>query len=819
MKAFNEIFTAAEKMAMEDNATHLYPVYFYDAMLNEVVHPLTSEEDSLANEYFASRIDDVQIALAFEKTKIEVNKNIINGAYTGKILPHPKMMQTLGLARYIAYTFKNNTMKNVFMVVAGILTNASPAFNSLFFDSPIRTDRDGLMDKNALALIGNCGEEWERICALLSVMDDIENGKMTRANNVIDFRQIVSEIAIASAASSAHDNDFFNDLFTERIRKNKDKTVDVKKISIPNCENLLSKYEKSKPFIGREKEIEQMMECLERMEKPNVVLVGQPGVGKTDIVRGFAKKLADGDVPDVLKGSVLLSIQISDMVAGSELRGSFEKKLKETFERISKLDRPIVFIDELHTIIGAGKTMDSNMDAANILKPMLSDGKIRIIGATTDDEYRKYIESDKAFMRRFQEVKVNEPSPENAIKILNGAKKAYEKFHSVKIAKTAIDEAVNLSVRYMHDRFLPDKAIDIVDQTCARVKLHNRNTVNESDIQKTVSDMCKIPVVAEKDEIEVVKHLDDTLKLSVFGQDTAIEQLTYAIQLAKVGLKNPEKPIGSFLFVGPSGVGKTEVAKQLAKAMNIDFIRFDMSEYSQSHSIAKFIGSPAGYVGYDDGGILVESVRKHPNSVLLFDEIEKAHPEIYKIFLQMLDYGVVSDNKGRQADFRNTVIIMTSNAGTRDAAKASIGFNGSYQQTKMEKVMTAVEELMPPELRGRITNTIVFSPINDAMAEKIIEKELCTLKNRLKEKKVNAAFSKSAMERIAEIGISDEYGAREIQKAIDRNITTLFVKYLLEKDSANTKMQKVIVDYIDNNFVITNVNKEKVEESVTVSAC
>lgn len=554
-----------------------------------------------------------------------------------------------------------------------------------------------------------------------------------------------------------------------------------------------------KPFIGRTQELAALMECLERRDKPNAILTGAPGVGKTDVVRGLAKKLLNEEVPEQLQGAHLYCVDIPAMLAGTQFRGDFEKRLKDTIEAAVKQDRPILFIDEIHMVLGAGKTMDSSMDAANILKPYLTEGKIRVIGATTKDEFRKYVEKDAAFMRRFQEIDVSEPSPSEAVKILEGVKPAYEAFHSVKIQKDAMKAAVDLSVRHMHDRFLPDKAIDLIDQTCAHVKLEQGKKITVADIEQTVAKLCKVPAATvQKDEMSKVRTLGENLKAQVFGQDEAIEHVTESVQMAKSGLGDESKPIGSFLFVGPSGVGKTEVSKQLAYSLGIDFIRFDMSEYAEPHTIAKLIGSPAGYVGYDDGGLLVEKIRQHPNSVVLFDEIEKAHPDIYKIFLQILDYGMLSDNKGRKADFRNTIIIMTSNAGNAAAEKRKVGFGDNTSNDRKATCMNAVKDMMAPELRGRMTATIVFNPLNTDVAKLIVKKELKKLTNKLKAKKINVSYTDEAIDELVKRGVSAQYGAREIQRVIDNNIKKMFVKKIVDGNAEG----EYKVDIENGEFVL-----------------
>jgi len=582
----------------------------------------------------------------------------------------------------------------------------------------------------------------------------------------------------------------------------------------PFCTDLLQAAVKDdKAFIGREEELDALIQCLLRKDKPNAILAGPPGVGKTDIVRGLAKRIIEENVPEQLIGVSLFSVDIAGMLAGSELRGAFEKRLKETIEIACKEDRPILFIDEIHMVLGAGKTTDSAMDAANILKPYLTDGKIRVVGATTEDEYRKHVENDSAFMRRFQKIAVSEPSPVDAEAILCGLLPSYESFHTLKINKGAVKSAVNLSVRYMHDRFLPDKAIDVLDQTCARVKMSKGKKVTEDDIAKTISKLCKIPVQnMQADELSKVKTLDKKLKSQVFGQDKAIDTLTEAVQMAKAGLNDESKPIGSFLFVGPSGVGKTEVSKQLAMQLGIDFIRFDMSEYAEPHTVAKLIGSPAGYVGYEDGGLLVEQIRQHPNSVVLFDEIEKAHPDVYKIFLQIFDYGMLSDSKGRKADFRNTVIVMTSNAGNSIVEKSAIGFGKVNLPSRENTTMKAVADLMPPELRGRLSATVVFNALDDRVAHLIVKKELAQLAKKLKGKKISVSWSDAAVNELTARGISAQYGAREIQHVIDRDIKKKFVKKII----SGVSNKQCLVDYHNGDFIITDVEATIPEDVVTV---
>ena len=555
-----------------------------------------------------------------------------------------------------------------------------------------------------------------------------------------------------------------------------------------------------KPFIGRESELESLINCIERKDKPNAILVGAPGVGKTDIVRGLAQKIINKDVPPHLQNVQLFMMDIPGMLAGAQFRGQFEERLKSTIESLMEMDRPLVFIDEIHTVLGAGASASGSMDAANILKPYLTQGKLRVIGATTSDEYRKHVENDAAFMRRFQSINVSEPTPKDTIAILKGSKVAYEKFHKVKVPVNAVELAVNLSVKHMHDRFLPDKAIDILDQTCARVKNKGEKKVTTNDIYDTVSKLCNIPKQSmEKSELDKVRTLDSKLKSQVFGQDEAIARVTEAIQQAKLGLNDETKPIGNFLFVGPSGVGKTEIAKQLASNMGIDFLRFDMSEYMEAHSAAKLIGAPAGYVGYEDGGLLIEQVRNHPHSVLLFDEIEKAHPSVFDVFLQMLDNGMMKDNRGRVADFRNTVIIMTSNAGNTNPTP-KVGFNQTNEACRANSI-DALKKIMRPELIGRLSegNIIQFNKLGNDVANLIVKKELKALTARMKAQGYTVTYSDDAIAEIVKRGVSAKYGAREIQNVINRDIKSLFTKRII----SGTLPTKCCVGVDNGNFVCT----------------
>lgn len=575
------------------------------------------------------------------------------------------------------------------------------------------------------------------------------------------------------------------------------------------AENLIEKAKTfDKPFVGREDLIEATIRVLARKEKCNPVHVGEPGVGKTAITYGLAKRILDGKVPDKLKKATLYSIDLSGMLAGCMYRGMFEERLKIVLKEISKDEMPIMFIDEIHMIVGAGATGNDSMDASNILKPYLTEGKIRIIGATTYEEYKKYIEKDKALARRFQRIVVNEPSIEDTIKIIKGLKEAYEEFHEVVYTDEAIETAVKLSDKYIKDRFLPDKAIDLIDEAGAEHTLHpgKSKKITKSMIEKLIQKNYKVVrVEAEKNDISTLRTMDTELKKVVFGQAEAIKEIVNAIKLSKTGLGDTEKPIGSFLFVGPSGVGKTELAKQLANLLNIDFIRFDMSEYQDKTTVNKLIGASAGYVGYEDSGLLTESVRKSPHSVILFDEIEKAHQDVYKTFLQVMDYGMLTDNQGRKADFRNAIIIFTSNAGANEATKAKLGFGNSGVEMNNAGIDNALKETFTPEFRNRLTKVITFNAIDEKIGRMVVIKELKKLTELLSKKKITVTYTDNVINQIIKMGVSREFGARGIQRTINENIKTLFVDAIINEETLNN----VVVDY-DGNFKLDDKSKEKV---------
>lgn len=492
------------------------------------------------------------------------------------------------------------------------------------------------------------------------------------------------------------------------------------------------------PVIGREDVLERTVQVLSRRMKNNPIHVGFPGVGKTAIVEGLAKKIAIGEVPKKLTDSDIFYVDMAAIVAGTKYRGDFEERFIKIIEIISKYKNPIVYLDEIHNIVGAGAVTGGGMDASSLLKPFLAKGKIKFIGSTTYDEYKKYFEKDKALIRRFQKIDIEEPSVESSIEILKGIKEKYEFFHNVIYSDEILKTACELTGKYINDRYLPDKAIDAIDEAGAFLRLYNTDeepiVVTKNDIERIVSLMAKVPTDSvSSGAVEDLQNLEANLKAKVFGQDKAVEDVVSAIKLSRSGLKDENKPVASLLFVGPTGVGKTEVAKQLSEKLSIKLIRFDMSEYQEKHSVAKLIGSPPGYVGYDEGGILTEEIRRNPHSVLLLDEIEKADPDIFNVLLQVMDYGTLSDNSGNKADFRNVIIILTSNAGARDLGKQIIGFeNKSYSKNEIDK---AVDKTFAPEFRNRLDGIIVFNNINEQMAVDITKKALSQLEKMLNKKR------------------------------------------------------------------------------------
>ncbi len=550
------------------------------------------------------------------------------------------------------------------------------------------------------------------------------------------------------------------------------------------------------PLVGREGELHRTIQVLSRRRKNNVIFVGEPGVGKTAIVEGLALKIHLGRVPDILRGTQIFLLDMGALLAGTKYRGEFEARLKATIEALKKVPDAILFIDEIHTVVGAGATSGGSMDASNILKPILNTGKFKCIGASTYEEYKNYFEKDRALSRRFQKVEIQEPSIQETMHILSGLKAYYEKFHGVRFTMSALKAAAELSAKYVNDKYLPDKAIDVIDEAGASVKLSppykQKKTVGAQEIERVVAKIAKIPSRnISATDIDKLKGLEDELEKFVFGQDDAIHSLVSSIKRSRAGLSAPDKPIGSFLFTGPTGVGKTEVSKQMSSVLGVRFIRFDMSEYMEKHTVARLIGAPPGYVGFDQGGMLTDAIRKHPYSVLLLDEIEKAHPDIFSILLQVMDYATLTDNNGKKADFRNVILIMTSNAGSKEMDRSAIGFGDRSKDTHA-KSTEAINKLFTPEFRNRLDGIINFHTLTTEIMGKVVDKFIHELNLQLKQKKVRIAISEDVRHWLAKKGYDLFYGARPLARLIQAEI-----KDVITEDVLFGKLKKGGEVYID----------------------
>jgi ATP-dependent Clp protease ATP-binding subunit ClpA len=535
------------------------------------------------------------------------------------------------------------------------------------------------------------------------------------------------------------------------------------------------------PLIGRAAEVERCIQVLCRRRKNNPLLVGDPGVGKTAIAEGLARKIVKGETPEVLSKTTIFSLDMGALLAGTRYRGDFEERLKAVVNELEAHPDAVLFIDEIHTVIGAGATSGGAMDASNLLKPALQGGKLRCMGSTTYKEFRQHFEKDRALSRRFQKIDVNEPTVDDTVKILQGLKPYFEEHHSVRYTADAIKSAVELSARYINDRKLPDKAIDVIDEAGAAQHLvaesKRRKTIGAKEIEAVVAKIARIPPKnVSKDDAEVLKDLEKTLKRVVFGQDDAIVALSSAIKLARAGLREPEKPIGNYLFAGPTGVGKTEVAKQLADTLGVELLRFDMSEYMEKHAVSRLIGAPPGYVGFDQGGMLTDGVDQHPHCVLLLDEIEKAHPDVFNILLQVMDHGTLTDHNGRKVDFRNVILIMTSNAGAADMAKAAIGF-GRDKRTGEDTA--AIERTFTPEFRNRLDAVISFGALPKEVIMQVVEKFVLQLEAQLMDRNVHIELTKPAAEWLADKGYDDKMGARPLGRVIQEYIKKPLAEELL----------------------------------------
>ncbi|HPD81049.1 MAG TPA: ATP-dependent Clp protease ATP-binding subunit ClpA [Spirochaetia bacterium] len=573
----------------------------------------------------------------------------------------------------------------------------------------------------------------------------------------------------------------------------------------------LAQEGKLDPVIGREEEIERTIQVLCRRIKNNPIHVGEAGVGKTAITEGLAQRIIDGTVPPLLKNFTIYRLDMGSLLAGTRFRGDFEERIKRVIDELLNRDDVILYIDEIHTIIGAGSASNGTLDASNMFKPALSSGKLRCIGSTTYDEYKKFFEKDRALSRRFQKIDIEEPTTAEALEILKGLKSRYEAFHKVTYTDSALEAAVNLTALYVNDRHLPDKAIDAIDETGSWIRINAYKqglsetetiTVQESDVEKIVAKMARIPEKSvSESETQKLAELETRLKATVFGQDTAIEQVVKAIKRSRAGFRSPDKPVANFLFVGPTGVGKTELARKLAEILGITLHRFDMSEYQEKHTVSRLIGSPPGYVGYEEGGLLTDAIRKTPHAVLLLDEIEKAHPDVFNILLQIMDYATLTDNQGRRADFRNVILIMTSNAGAREIGKPLIGF-GERKETDAA-ISDAVEKTFTPEFRNRLDAVIRFNRLPEPIIERIVMKAIDEFRLQLAEKHVTLDITPQAVRWLADRGYSEEFGARNINRLVEDTVKSWYVDEVLFGRLAAGG--KTLVDVANDAITITVV--------------
>ncbi|GLR09866.1 ATP-dependent Clp protease ATP-binding subunit ClpA [Mixta theicola] len=582
--------------------------------------------------------------------------------------------------------------------------------------------------------------------------------------------------------------------------------------------NQLARVGGIDPLIGRDKELERTVQVLCRRRKNNPLLVGESGVGKTAIAEGLAWRIVQGDVPEIIKDCTIYSLDIGSLLAGTKYRGDFEKRFKALLKQLEQDESSILFIDEIHTIIGAGAASGGQVDAANLIKPLLSSGRIRVMGSTTYQEFSNIFEKDRALARRFQKIDITEPSVDETVQILNGLKPKYEAHHDVRYTAKAVRAAVELAVKYINDRHLPDKAIDVIDEAGARSRLmpvsKRKKTVNVADIETVVARIARIPEksVSATDR-DTLKNLGERLKMLVFGQDNAIEALTEAIKMSRAGLGHERKPVGSFLFAGPTGVGKTEVTVQLAKALGIELLRFDMSEYMERHTVSRLIGAPPGYVGFDQGGLLTDAVIKHPHAVVLLDEIEKAHPDVFNLLLQVMDNGMLTDNNGRKADFRNVVLVMTTNAGVRETERKSIGL---IHQDNSTDAMEEIKKIFTPEFRNRLDNIIWFGHLSAEVIHQVVDKFIVELQAQLDAKGVSLEVSDEAREWLAEKGYDKAMGARPMARTVQENLKKPLANELLFGSLVDGGSVSVTLDKEKNQLAYHFVSAEKRKTEGTV---
>ncbi len=579
------------------------------------------------------------------------------------------------------------------------------------------------------------------------------------------------------------------------------------------CVNLNDKARKGRidPLIGREPEVERTIQILCRRSKNNPLFVGDPGVGKTAIAEGLARKIVKGEVPDVLKACTIYSLDMGSLIAGTRYRGDFEERVKSVVKELEALKGAILFIDEIHTVIGAGATSGGAMDASNLLKPALQAGTLRCMGSTTYKEYRQYFEKDRALVRRFQKIDIAEPTVPDAIKILKGLKPYFEEYHKVRYTNEAVKAAVELAAKYINDRKLPDKAIDVIDEVGASQMLlpesKRKKVIGVREVEEVVAKIARIPPKSvSKTDTEALRTLEDDLKRVVYGQDSAIHALSSAIKLSRAGLRQAEKPIGCYLFSGPTGVGKTEVAKQLAHVMGVELLRFDMSEYMERHTVSRLIGAPPGYVGFDQGGLLTDGIDQHPHSVLLLDEIEKAHNELFNILLQVMDHGKLTDHNGKKIDFRNVVLIMTTNAGASDAAKESIGFGRGKREGEDEE---AIKRLFTPEFRNRLDAVIGFAPLSRDTIDRVVEKFVLELEAQLIDRDVTFDLTQEATRWLGEKGYDDAFGARPLARVIQESIKKPLADEILFGKLKNGGTVRVLLDRENDKLAFEFITDEK----------
>lgn len=675
------------------------------------------------------------------------------------------------------------------------------------FELPFRSVQYVNMLENAYRMALSCGkEEVARHHAIRALLDLPESMAAYLLHSQIDDENMFMSLipAVENKSDDEEDDEGIDEPFD--VDDMDDYAVDdddemAQPMSWRSLvTNVNEEVGKHNPLIGRTEELDRIMQILCRRDKNNPILIGEPGVGKTAIVYGLVERMIKGECPKRLCGCKVYMMDMGSMIAGTQYRGEFEKKLKLVLEGARKEGNTIIYIDEIHSIMGAGKISDGSLDASNMLKPYLEGGDIRFIGTTTYEEYNKHMAGSVGITRRFQQVDIAEPSVEDTIKIMLGLKQGYEKYHGIVIKNDIIDYAVRACAQHIPDRRFPDKAIDIIDEAGAYLELHpkNRQTqyLDKAIVNMVMSKLCKIDAeVMKTEDNSLLATLKARMLSRVFGQDEAVGQVVEAVQMSKAGLIDSDKPLASLLFVGPTGVGKTEVARSLADELGVELVRFDMSEYAEKHAVAKLIGSPAGYVGYEDGGLLTDAIRKKPNCVLLFDEIEKAHSDIYNILLQVMDYAKLTDNRGRQADFHNVVIIMTSNAGAQYASQASVGFLGGV--SKGEAMMKQVKKSFKPEFINRLSATVVFHDMSHDMATRILHKKLAQLQQKLAAKNVTIDIEGNAEEWLLAKGFTTEYGAREMDRVIARYLKPLLMHEILFGSLKKGGNAKIVIN--DNN--------------------